>query len=218
MGKASKGRFITLEGGEGTGKSTQAARLVEALKSAGIDAIQTREPGGAPGAEDIRALLVRGDVNRWEPLSEVILNYAARFEHLQKTILPALAVGTWVVSDRFADSTLAYQGYGHGVDRAQIEAIHHAVVGDFSPDLTLVLDLPAKEGLSRATHGDDGGENRYENMDAAFHERLNEGFRTIAADNKDRCVVIEGAGDMEAVHGRIMDVVTARLGLGGQKT
>lgn len=206
-----KGRFITLEGGEGTGKSTQADRLVAQLKARGLDALQTREPGGAPGAEDIRALLVQGATDRWEPLTEVILNYAARFEHLQKTILPALDAGTWVVSDRFADSTLAYQGYGHGIDPSRIRAIHEAVVGDFTPDLTLVLDIPVKDGLARATHGADGNENRYENMDVAFHERLNEGFRQIVADNPDRCVLIDAAGTIDEVHARIMDALASRL-------
>ena len=206
-----KGRFITLEGGEGTGKSTQAGRLLAHLKARGLDALQTREPGGAPGAEEIRALLVQGATDRWEPLTEVILNYAARFEHLQKTILPALDAGTWVVSDRFADSTMAYQGYGHGVDPSRIQAIHAAVVGDFAPDLTLVLDIPVKDGLARATHGADGNENRYENMDVTFHERLNEGFRQIVADNPDRCVLIDASGTVDDVHVRILDALASRL-------
>lgn len=207
------GRFITLEGGEGTGKSTQVRLLVDALTAAGQPAIATREPGGAPGAEDIRKLLVTGEPGRWEPLTEAVLNYAARHEHLAKTVRPALDAGTWVVSDRFADSTTAYQGYGHGLDLAQIQALHAAVVGDFAPDLTLVLDIPVKDGLARATKGAGGDEDRYERMDIAFHERLRDGFLAIAGAEPDRCAVIDASGDMETVKTRIFEVIQSRLGV-----
>jgi len=174
-----RGRFITFEGGEGAGKSTQVRRLVERLDTAGIPALATREPGGAPGAEDIRRLLVSGDVARWDALTEALLHYAARRAHVKATIAPALAAGTWVVSDRFADSTMAYQGYGHGLGREAIDALHRLVVGDFAPDLTFILDLPVERGLARATAAA-RGEDRYERMDHAFHERLREGFLDIA--------------------------------------
>ena len=208
-----QGRFITFEGGEGTGKSTQVERLVTALERAGLTVVATREPGGTPGGEDIRALLVRGEVARWEPMSEAILNYAARFEHLEKKIRPALAAGSWVVSDRFADSTTAYQGYGHGLDLGQIADLHRAVVGDFAPDLTLMLDIPVEAGLKRATAGADGGEDRYERMDKAFHERLRQGFLDIAAKNPARCAVVDAAGTPEEVSTRIFEIVQARLGV-----
>jgi len=128
-----RGRFITLEGGEGAGKSTQITLLKDALEASGRTVLITREPGGSPGGEDIRNLLVNGETNRWEPLTEALLNYAARHEHLQKIILPALKDGTWVLCDRFADSTLAYQGYGHGMDREIIRRLHRLVVAKPNP-------------------------------------------------------------------------------------
>ncbi len=211
--EAAPGRFITLEGGEGTGKSTQAARLIDALGRAGIDAMATREPGGAPGAEEIRALLVRGEVARWEPITEALLHTAARVEHLQKTVRPALAAGRWVVSDRFADSTTAYQGYGHGVEREALERLYQLAVGDFRPDLTVILDLDVDEGLKRATAGDGGpgGEDRYERMDRDFHRRLRDGFLEIAAGEPDRCAVVDAAADVDTVAARIRDIVGRRL-------
>lgn len=204
------GRFITFEGGEGSGKSTQVQRLAEALGKAGIECVVTREPGGAPGAEEIRGLLVEGHVERWDGLTEVLLHYAARHEHLTSTILPALGRGAWVICDRFSDSTMAYQGYGHGVDKEQIRKVHELIVGAFAPDLTLVFDLPVVHGLERAgTRG--GDEDRYERMGDAFHERLRQGFLEIAQGNPDRCVVIDASGDMDTVEQAVRDAVTARL-------
>ncbi|MCB2102277.1 MAG: dTMP kinase [Rhodobacterales bacterium] len=207
------GRFITLEGGEGTGKSTQANLLARRLRSVGIDTLATREPGGEPGAEEIRKLLVRGEVHRWSPMTEALLNYAARREHLGKVVMPALKAGRWVVSDRFADSTLAYQGYGHGLALDKIHALHELVLGRFQPDLTLILDLPEDAGLARATAGADGAEDRYERMDVDFHRRLRQGFLEIAREAPDRCVVIDASGDVETVLNAIRDVVRARLGI-----
>lgn len=209
---AARGKFITLEGGEGTGKSTQAARLIDALRDAGMDAMATREPGGAPGAEEIRELLVRGEVARWQPITEALLHTAARVEHLQKTVHPALAAGRWVVSDRFADSTTAYQGYGHGVERDTLHRLYGLAVGDFMPDLTVILDLDVDEGLKRATAGA-GGEDRYERMDRDFHRRLRDGFLEIAAAEPDRCAVVDAAADVDAVAGQIREVVGGRLGV-----
>ena len=207
-----RGRFITLEGGEGTGKSTQIARLAEALGRAGIDCITTREPGGAPGAEEIRKLLVEGHVERWDGFTEVLLHYAARHEHLLNTVVPAIEAGRWVICDRFADSTLAYQGYGHGVDRAAIARLHELVVGDVAPDLTLVFDLATSVGLDRANSRGDG-EDRYERMGDAFHDRLRQGFLEIARDNPERCVVVDAGRDMDGVSAQVFSAVSERLGV-----
>lgn len=214
MAKTQPGRFITFEGGEGAGKSTQIAGLAKRLEDAGIGVITTREPGGAPGADTIRSILVSGDTNRWDPMSEALLNFAARREHLIRTIWPALERGHWVLSDRFADSTMAYQGYGHGVDRALIDALYRAAVGNFRPDMTLMLDLPVAEGLRRANQRNNASataEDRYERMDVAFHERLRAGFLAIAAAEPDRCVVIDAAGEPDEVAGRIWTSVAGKF-------
>jgi len=214
MAQAQPGRFITLEGGEGAGKSTQIVSLARRLEDSGIGVISTREPGGAPGADTIRSILVSGDVDRWDPMSEALLNFAARREHLIRTIWPALERGHWVLSDRFADSTMAYQGYGHGVDRDLIAALYRAAVGDFRPDLTIMLDLPVAEGLRRANlrNGETGGaEDRYERMDLAFHERLRAGFLEIAANERERCVVIDASATADEVAARIWRTVESRF-------
>jgi dTMP kinase len=210
------GKFITFEGGEGGGKSTQVKVLADALRVAGKTVITTREPGGAPAAEDIRDLLVSGAVERWTPMAEVLLNYAAREMHVAQTIRPALDRGDWVISDRFSDSTMAYQGYGGGVDPARIAAIHEATLGGFKPDLTLVLDLPTDEGLQRAgkrliEHR--SAEDRYERMERDFHHRLREGFLEIAKAEPARCRVIDATGDIDAVAAAVRAIVTETLGV-----
>jgi len=207
-----RGRFITFEGGEGAGKSTQVSILADHLRELGISAVTTREPGGAPGAEDIRNLLVNGDTDRWTPVSEALLNYAARAEHMDKTILPALDAGDWVICDRFYDSTTAYQGYGHGMDLGALEHIRLAVLGDFKPDLTLVLNLPLELGLERALARGDG-EDRYERMGRQFHQRLLAGFASIAAREPDRCIVIDAAADITTIATRIWQATCQRLDL-----
>ena len=184
----------------------------EDLRGAGIDAVVTREPGGAPGAEDIRRLLVEGGVSRWEAVTEALLHYAARREHLAQTIFPALDAGRWVVCDRFADSTMAYQGYGLELGRDAIARLHEIVVGDFAPDLTVMLDLPADAGLERAA-AKAGHEDRYERMDAAFHERLRQGFLEIARQEPDRCAIIDAARGKDEVHAQIIAAVSERLRL-----
>jgi len=207
-----RGRFITLEGGEGAGKSTQIALLKAALEAKGIRVLTTREPGGSEGGEEIRNLLVNGETHRGEPLTEALLNYAARHEHLQKLILPALNDGTWVLCDRFADSTMAYQGYGHTMNREVIRRLHRLVVDDISPDLTLIFDLPVEQGLARAgSRGE--GEDRYERMGSAFHERLRAGFLEIAKKNPMRCSVIDATGDVGAVAMAVTAEVAQRLGV-----
>jgi len=210
------GKFITFEGPDGGGKSTQAGLLAEGLEAAGVPVDLTREPGGAPGAEDIRDLLVNGEVGRWQPLTEALLHYAARFEHLSRTILPALDAGRWVISDRFADSTLAYQGYGHGLDREVISRLHRLVVGGFKPDLTLVLDLSVDEGLKRAggrARDMEIGEDRYERMGRDFHERLRRGFLEIANKEIERCAVVDASQDVETVQTEVRKIVSSRLGV-----
>lgn len=205
-----RGRFITLEGGEGAGKSTQIARLRDTLKAQDLDVIVTREPGGTTGGDQIRELLVNGDTNRWEPLTEALLNYAARHEHLQKVITPALDAGTWVLCDRFSDSTMAYQGYGHGMNREVIRRLHRLIVGDVTPDLTLIFDMPVELGLERAhTRGE--GEDRYERMGVEFHQRLRDGFLDIAKKDPARCKVVDAAGDMDSVAKSVLELVTDRF-------
>ncbi|EWY42247.1 thymidylate kinase [Skermanella stibiiresistens SB22] len=204
------GRFITFEGGEGAGKSTQVKLLAQALAERGRDVVLTREPGGSTGAEEIRKLLVSGEPGRWDGVTEALLHYAARRDHLTRTVWPALSSGSWVVSDRFADSTMAYQGYGHALGREPIERLHAVTVGEFAPDLTLILDLPPKAGVARANARRDG-EDRYERMDVTFHERLRDGFLDIAAREPNRCVVIDASGSVEAVHAAIMAEIAARF-------
>lgn len=205
-----RGHFITLEGGEGAGKSTQIARLKDALHAKCIDVRVTREPGGTPGGDQIRELLVNGATNRWEPLTEALLNYAARHEHLQKVITPALNAGTWVLCDRFSDSTMAYQGYGHGMDREVIRRLHRLIVGDVTPDLTLIFDMPVELGLERA-HARGEGEDRYERMGVDFHQRLRDGFLDIAKKDPARCKVVDAAADMDTVAKIVRDHVTDRF-------
>jgi dTMP kinase len=205
-----RGKFITLEGGEGAGKSTQIARLADALRKAGLTVRTTREPGGSPAAETIRKLLVEGEPGRWRPLTEALLHFAARKEHLDTVVLPALAAGEWVICDRFADSTMAYQGYGHQLGRGSVEALYQTVVGDFAPDLTLILDIPVEAGLAR-TGGRAHAENRYERMDASFHERVRTGFLEIARTDPGRCVVIDATGNLERVTALVTDAVATRL-------
>jgi dTMP kinase len=206
------GRFITLEGGEGGGKSTQARRLAVSLESEAGEVLLTREPGGSPGAEQIRGLLVDGEVHRWDAVTETFLHFAARRDHLVNMVQPALARGAWVISDRFADSTMAYQGYGHGVDRDAIAELYRICVGSLKPDLTLILDLPVEAGLARAA-GRGGGEDRYERMDVAFHERLRQGFLEIAGRDPARCVVIDAARGEDKVHAQIIAAVRERMEL-----
>jgi len=210
-------RFITLEGGEGTGKSTQARRLGAKLEELGHKVTLTREPGGSPGAEAIRALLVTGDTNRWTPLGEALLHFAARQEHLANTIRPALARGEWVICDRFVDSTVAYQGAAQGFDQSAITRLAELVIGDTMPSLTLILDLPVEVGLARAKSragaapATQGSEDRYERMGTAFHETLRRTFLEIAKAEPGRCAVIDGAQDMDEVARQIWHTVSSRL-------
>lgn len=210
------GKFITFEGGEGAGKTTQIARLAERLNALDIPTITTREPGGAPGADSIRSLLVSGATDKWDPVSEVLLLYAARREHLKQTIRPALDKGAWVLCDRFADSTMAYQGYGHGISRAFIRTVHDEVVGESDPDLTLILDIPVDIGIGRAVSRNTStrsGEDRFERMDKPFHERLRSGFLDIAAGAPERVRVIDADSTPDAITDTVWQTVTDKFDL-----
>jgi dTMP kinase len=209
---AAPGRFITFEGGEGAGKSTQARRLAAALRGSGHQVLETREPGGSPGAEEIRRLLTTGAASRWSPMAETLLHFAARADHVARLIRPALSGGQWVVCDRFTDSTMAYQGYGHGIDRDFIDRLAGMVLGELKPDLTLIFDLPVAQGLARAK-GRAGIEDRYEKMDLAFHEKLRRGYLAIAAAEPGRCVVVDATRDEEASCAQVVAAVKQRLAL-----
>ena len=205
-------KFITFEGGEGGGKSTQVKLLARSLENAGLSTVLTREPGGAPEAEEIRNLLVSGAVDRWQPMSEVFLHYAARIEHVTRTVKPALARGNWVISDRFADSTMAYQGYGHDLNRDDLKRLYRLALGDFRPDLTLILDLTVDTGLERAGRRGDT-EDRYERMGNGFHQRLRDGFLEIAKAEPTRCRVIDASDSIDGVHDQIITQVNSHFGL-----
>jgi dTMP kinase len=202
-----RGRFITLEGGEGAGKSTQARLLAARLREAGHGACLTREPGGAPGAERLRELLLSGEI-AWSLRAETLLHFAARAEHVERTIRPALDAGAFVVCDRFADSTMAYQGYAQGDDRTAIATLTDML--GLRPDLTLVLDLDVETALRRlAARG--SAADRYERMGVAFFARIREAFRVIAAADPARCVLVPAGGPVEAVADAIWTVVRERL-------
>ena len=191
------GRFITFEGIDGSGKSTQARRLAEALERAGVPVRLTREPGGSVGAEEIRRLLVEGDPDRWSPETEILLFTAARRDHVEKTIGPAIAAGETVISDRFADSTRVYQGAVRSDLRPLVDALHAQVIG-IEPDLTFILDADPETALRRGL-ARQSGEDRFEEMGAAFQARLREGFRALAADFGGRCHLIDGDRDADAI-------------------
>jgi dTMP kinase len=205
-----QGRFITFEGGEGAGKTTQARRLTERLRGLGLGVVQTREPGGSPGAEAIRNLVVSGEADRWSSRTETLLMYAARSDHLERTIRPALEQGDWVVCDRFADSSRVYQGAGGGASVELIEALDRAVVADNQPDLTVIFDLPVEIGLERA-FGRGLFETRFESKGLAYHQRLRDGFLQVARDHPGRCIVIDAGGDLDEVEGLIWSAVQGRL-------
>lgn len=209
-----RGKFISFEGGEGAGKSTQAKLLKERLLERGLSALLTREPGGSPGAEEIRKLLVEGAPERWDALAETLLFIAARADHVARTIEPALAQGDWVISDRFVDSTFVYQGIARGLGVDVVRRLQHAALGDFAPDLTIILDLDPGQGLKRAAgrgtphHAE---ENRFERFDAEFHARLREGFLRLARDEPRRCAVVDAVRAPERVAAEIWSIVSERL-------
>ena len=208
-----RGRFITFEGGEGAGKSTHVALLGERLRTLGIRTVLTREPGGSPGAEIMRYVLLSGAARPLGPNAEAVLFAAARDDHLNTLIRPALEQGKWVVCDRFADSTRIYQGVAGNVDTITIRAMERIIVGKTKPDLTFILDVPAKEGMYRADNrrGADGLADRFEGEASTFHERLRDGFLTLAANEPDRCVLIDATTSKDEVADQIWRVVLKKL-------
>jgi dTMP kinase len=207
-----RGRFITFEGGEGSGKSTQAAMLADRLRRLGIGVELTREPGGSPGAEILRHVILSGAAKPLGPDVEAILFAAARDEHLSNRIRPALARGHWVVCDRFADSTRVYQGVLGAVDPRLIRALERVTVGMTRPDLTFILDVPADIGLMRASKRRGNGEvDRFEREGMAFHEKLREAYRRLAETERERCVLIDACAEPQAVAEKIWGIVNRRL-------
>lgn len=219
-----KGVFITLEGGEGTGKSTQVKLLQQSLADAGVDVVPTREPGGTPQAERIRHLLIQRDAGNFDPLTEALLMMSARREHLVNKIWPSLEEGKWVVSDRFADSTRAFQGYGMGLAQETIEEIYKMIAGDFHPHLTFIFDIDPEQGLSRSlkqlsvtANAVESTEDRYERMGIAFHTRLRDGFLDIAKRFPDRCVIIDATQDIATIHRQMLAIVETRFGVSARE-
>jgi len=205
-----KGKFITLEGGEGAGKTTQAKLLVEALNAAGVETVLTREPGGTFGAEAIRTLVLDGTKDRWSGMTELLLMYAARVDHLEKLIRPALDRGAWVISDRFADSSVAYQGYARGVALDQVQGVHDAVMGGFEPDLTILFDVDPVIAMKRVeTRGEEISRFDAESME--FHNTLRDAFLDIAKRNPDRIFTLDAGEKRQGVHMRMIYAVTQKF-------
>lgn len=211
------GKFITFEGGEGSGKSTQARMLAERLEAAGIDVVATREPGGSPFAEQIRDLLLGGRLAPHPPLAEALLFYAARADHLANTIRPSLEAGRWVICDRFSDSTRVYQGSALGLDAAVLDQLERMVIASYAPNLTFILDLDPAVGLARVgarrTEGgaSGGGSDPYEARSLEFHQRLRAGYLAIAKAEPDRCVLIDGSRSKEEAAAQIWTQLEKRL-------
>ena len=203
------GRLITFEGGDGAGKSTQIGRLADFLEGLGMPVVRTREPGGTADAEAIRKLLVSGEAD-WDPLTEAMLHFAARREHVEKHIRPALAAGQWVLSDRFYDSTVAYQCYGQGVAPEDEAALRRLAIGSLQPDLTLLLDVSVETGRKRAQSRQ---ERRYEAMNDDLHRRVREGFLAIARRQPQRVEVVDAERDPDSVAVAVRNIVAERFGL-----
>jgi len=207
-----RGRFITFEGGEGSGKSTQIKKLAERLEASSLRALITREPGGSPGAEIIRHLVLSGMGRLLGPDAETLLFAAARDDHVRTVIQPALGQGTWVLCDRFSDSTRVYQGRLGHVSPELLNALQRVTIGDLKPDLTFILDVPVEVGLNRAAvRRGNSAPDRFESEDVRFHQELREGYREIAAAEPDRCVLIDATADVDTVAAQIWAVLRARL-------
>jgi dTMP kinase len=209
--------FISLEGGEGAGKTTQINRLADFLTAQGHRVLTTREPGGTKEAESIRSLLVQRDGGDWDAMAEVLLLYAARVMHINNVIKPALADGKVVICDRFSDSTMAYQGYGRGLDKAKIKEIEKVSIDGFKPDMTFILDIDVRDGLERSNKrlssekGYDKTEDRFERLALEFHENLRQGFLDIARQEPERCSVINAAQGVDEMATEIQSLIGAKL-------
>ena len=207
-----KNKMIVIDGVDGSGKGVQTRRLHQALRQAGLASILTREPGGSAAAEDIRKLLVEGEPDKWDSMTELLLMYAARRSHLNDTIQPALKRGDWVVCDRFADSSRAFQGIGGDLGLPVVDSIHQLVVGSFAPDLVLILDVPESVALQRAlTRG--GGEDRFEKKGAQYQAKVRQAFKRMAASDDRRYQLIDANQSIDAVTGQIFDTVNRQFQL-----
>ena len=204
--------LIVLEGVDGAGKGVQSRMLLSAMKSASLDVILTREPGGSPGAEEIRRLIVEGEPNRWDDMTELLLIYAARRSHVMDTIKPALKQGTWIISDRFADSSRAFQGVAGNLGIDVVDRIHEEALGDFNPELTLILDLDPEISLSRAD-ARGGAEDRFEQKGIEYQARVREGFRQLAEMTPQSRKLIDASGTMDEVSQKILDCINAHFNL-----
>lgn len=207
-----KGKFITIEGGEGVGKTTQIMLMAEKLKALGKEVVITREPGGTPGGEEIRQLLVTGESGRWDAVTEMMLFFASRRDHTEKLIKPALEKGIWVISDRYADSSFAYQSYGKGLPLELLFEQYRIALGNFEPDLTIFFDLASKESLQKALFRD-GEEKRFEREGMDFHERVTEGFRDLAKKFSHRYETISEWGSIEEINEKIMGFLQKRFNI-----
>lgn len=213
----SGGLFITFEGGEGVGKSTQVRRLAARLQAAGQEVVVTREPGGSPGAEAIRNLVLNGSADRWSPVTETLLMYASRRDHIERTLRPALDRGAVVLCDRYADSTRAYQGAAGGADPGLISALETFILEEVRPDRTLVFDMDPELGLARAL-GRPDAEARFESKGLDFHRRLREGFLAIARGEPGRCRIVDASGEPDAVEGRVLAALSDLVNLPASRT
>jgi dTMP kinase len=206
------GKFISFEGGEGSGKSTQLQLLAAAFEKSGLPFISTREPGGSSGAERIRSLLVSGKTDAWDALTETLLFNAARADHINHVIRPALAEGKIVICDRFFDSTLVYQGIGKNLGEEYIKNLHRIIFGNFMPDLTIMLDIAPEDGLKRASARADN-ENRFEQLDIEFHKKIRAGFLSIATREPERCMVFDATQEVEILHKQIVGTINTHCGI-----
>lgn len=211
------GRFISLEGGDGSGKSTQIRMLANRLRDAGHNVVETRDPGGTLGAEAIRQLVLTGDPERWDVMTETLLHFAARRDYTERLIRPALEDGKWVITDRFADSTSVYQGVARGLGISTVRRLWDLAIDGFKPDLTLIIDIPADEGLKRADarnhieEAEEAREDRYEKLGTDIHDVVRQAFLDLAEAEPDRCHLIDGTKDAKAVHEAVWAVVIERL-------
>lgn len=204
--------MIVIDGVDGSGKGEQTRRLHQLIVKSGRDCILTREPGGSPAAEDIRHLLVNGEPEKWDSMTELLLMYAARRAHLRDTIQPALEQGKWVISDRFADSSRAFQGIAGDLGLDTVEKIHNISIGDFKPDLVIILDIDEKVALSRA-EARGTGEDRFEKKGAEYHNRVRAAFQSIAASDEQQYALVDATGDIESVQAKILEQINIHLGL-----
>ncbi len=209
-------KFITFEGGEGVGKSTQINLLKQAFTNSGIPIKTTREPGGTEGAEKIRELLVQGSPNKWNGQTELLLHMAARFDHINRFIKPSLREGSFVICDRFMDSTIAYQAYGHKLGEQYVKLLSNLIFGNFTPDLTIIFDLDISIAMKRADKRD-STENRYEKMGESFHNNVRQGFLKIAKDNPYRCAVIDASLAEEEINSQIIKIIEQKFGINLKK-